>query len=243
MVLADAILLAAGSGTRYQREHPKQFDVIAGQPVFMHALRSLMKLKGVRHVIGVFPKDYINDAEKIIEDALGPNHPVRLVIGGATRPESSRLAIAAIAQMSPAPERVLIHDASRPYFSKAFHSRVQKTFGAWIPVIPVSDTLKRVEDSQVQETVDRNELYRAQTPQIFDFSVLQSLWSQVGELSHFTDDASLCEQFKVPVGTFEGDLSNIKLTYPVEAEMLRPLLNQATDKEACESESDTTYTV
>ena len=121
------------------------------------------------------------------------------------------------------------------------------SFGAWIPVVPVVETLKRVEDHRVVETVDRSLVHRVQTPQIFEYTVIRSLMERIKEGSEptFTDDASLCEYYGIPVGVFDGDVRNIKLTYDFEFEALRQMLGAAESKERakCAPESGTTYTV
>src|SRR5207245_2854481 len=119
---------------------------------------------------------------------------------------------------------------------------------AWIPVVPVTETLKRVENQQVVETVDRSQVQRVQTPQIFEYTVIRSLMEQARDLKGtlFTDDASLCEYYGIPVGTFEGDVQNLKLTYQFELETLRSFFKDGVGPRetahACAPESDTTFT-
>jgi 2-C-methyl-D-erythritol 4-phosphate cytidylyltransferase len=140
---------------------------------------------------------------------------------------------------------VLIHDACRPYLSRAFLGRIRerildRSCGAWVPVVPVVETLKRVEKARVVETVDRGSVHRVQTPQIFEYDVIRSLAEKAKGTAHtFTDDASLCEAEGIPVGVFEGDIRNVKLTYDFELETLHTLLETP-----CKAapESDTTYT-
>ncbi len=97
---------------------------------------------------------------------------------------------------------------------------------------------------RVVETVDRGMVQRVQTPQVFEFTVIRSLVEKVKEAPelNFTDDASLCEYYGIPVGVFEGDVRNLKLTYGFELDTLRTMLETAKEP-LCEPESVTTSTV
>jgi 2-C-methyl-D-erythritol 4-phosphate cytidylyltransferase/2-C-methyl-D-erythritol 2,4-cyclodiphosphate synthase len=107
------------------------------------------------------------------------------------------------------------------------------------------ETLKRVEDQRVVETVDRGLVQRVQTPQVFEFTVIRSLVEKVKESPelNFTDDASLCEYYGIPVGVFDGDVRNIKLTYGFELDTLRSVLVETAKELKCEPELVTTSTV
>lgn len=263
MVTIDAILLGGGIGKRFSdtadsgiTSHPKQFLVIGDAPVWIHALRSLLRLDCVRQAVMAVPENFIG----LAHEQLGKFFPdcpvpVRIIPGGEKRQDSSRFALEALEMTSPPPSRVLIHDACRPFLSSELLERIKvalfdRSFGAWIPVVPVIETLKRVEHHQVIETVNRAEVWRVQTPQIFEFGVIRSLVEKtrgLGEIN-FTDDASLCEYYGIPVGTFEGDVRNIKLTYDFELESLQAMLEKSRLERSliqipCASESATTYTV
>lgn len=258
MVISDLILLGAGHGTRFaetartpsNKELPKQFQLLESTPVFIHALRSLASMQVFRQALVVVPKQYIQLAKQQIEKFLPDLHlPVHFIEGGARRQDSSRLAIEWLQESNPLPTRILIHDACRPFLSRELRKTIRtcledRAYGAWIPVVPVIETLKRVENQKVIETVDRSLVHRVQTPQIFEFSVIHSLMGRVKDLAElsFTDDAALCEYYGIPVGVFEGDVRNIKLTYDFELETLKQILAEAKKVAACESESATTFT-
>lgn len=261
MSVIDAILLGGGVGRRFSEAPaegptttPKQFVSLGGEPVWIHALKRLCRVEGLRQVVFTVPTDYLRVAQNQLREFYPECPvPVRIIIGGERRQDSSRNALEALEQTSPPPTRVLIHDACRPYLSDKFLQRIQeagidRSYGAWIPVVPVVETLKKVENHQVLETVDRSAVQRVQTPQIFEFSVIRSLVEKTRSLSdlNFTDDASLCEYYGIPVGTFEGDVRNIKLTYDFEMSALESMLQKNPEKAApkipCESESASTYT-
>jgi len=244
MITHDAILLGGGLGTRYtdggkKTTLPKQFETLGAKPVFIHALESLISLQCLRQIVLTVPETHIELAHDLIEKHLGnrPAVKIRIIAGGKTRQESSRLALESLDEG--APTRVLIHDACRPYLSDTLLASVKnclwdRAYGAWVPVVPVTETLKKIEKQEVVETVDRSLFQRVQTPQIFEYTVIRSLMERAKNAPelNFTDDASLCEYYGIPVGVFEGDVRNIKLTYDFELETLRQLL--------CAPESDTT---
>ena len=260
MIILDGIVLGGGSGSRFSGSPagnsalPKQFQMLGNAPVLVHAVRSLLSMDCLRQIVVTAPPSLVETTQDLLETYLVPSSVrIRVVAGGIQRQDSSRLALAALEQDNEAPARVLIHDGCRPYLGAAFLGRIRerlldRSYGAWIPVVPITETLKRVENSQVIETVDRSKVVRVQTPQIFEYPVIRSLMEQAATLdsSLFTDDASLCEYYGIPVGTFEGDFQNIKLTYQFELETLRAFLKDGpANREispSCAPESATTFT-
>jgi 2-C-methyl-D-erythritol 4-phosphate cytidylyltransferase len=256
MITIDAILLGGGVGRRFsQASHeenslPKQFRMLGSEPVFVHALRSLISLDCLRQILVMVPKPYLGLAREQLSDYLGDCPiPIHVAPGGERRSDSSRLALEILERSVPLPTRVLIHDGCRPYLSPEFRARIKtalvdRSYGAWIPGVSVTDTLKRVENHQVVETVDRAIVQRVQTPQVFEYSVIRSLAEKTKDLNNinFTDDAALCEYYGIPVGVFEGDVRNVKLTYDFELRAMQSMMTDSKDA-ACESDSVTTYTV
>ncbi len=252
MLTMDAILLGGGVGSRFaggaqgkSPETPKQFQMLGNAPVFVHCLRSLLAANCFRQIVMTAPKEYVSSAQELLESFVSPQPRtvIRIVQGGDRRQDSSLVALEAVEELSPTPARVVIHDACRPFLSREFLSRIKerlldRSYGAWVPVVPVVETLKRVENHRVIETVDRSLVHRVQTPQIFEYTVIRSLAEKVRELNdlNFTDDASLCEYYGIPVGVFEGDVKNIKLTYEFEMETLRSMLETSTREPECAPE-------
>lgn len=261
MVTIDAILLGGGNGRRYADSAlsaavPKQFLLLGGLPVWIHSLKALVAMECVRRVVFAVPPDFVAVAERqLVEHLPGCPLPLKIIVGGERRQDSSRNALEALELTSPPPTRVLIHDACRPYLSSDLIDRLKnatfdRSYGAWIPVVPVIETLKKIENHQVMETVERAGVQRVQTPQIFEFNVIRSLVEKTRSLTdiNFTDDASLCEYYGIPVGTFAGDVRNIKLTYDFEMDALVALLERrklehSGEQVICESESASTFTV
>jgi 2-C-methyl-D-erythritol 4-phosphate cytidylyltransferase len=258
MLITDAILLGGGAGKRFSTSTetpseglPKQFRMLGNAPVFIHCLRSILEMDSFRQVIFVVGEPHLALAQEQIDSYLtpAPKIPIRIISGGERRQDSSRLALEAIEATPPIATRVLIHDACRPYLSKDFCRRIlealgDRSYGAWVPIVPVVETLKRVKNHQVVETVDRAAVQRVQTPQVFEYTVIRSLVQKTRDREdlNFTDDASLCEYYGIPVGVFEGDVRNIKLTYSFEMQTLSTML-QETRPPSCEPGSATTFTV
>ena len=222
------ILVAAGSGSRFGSDTPKQFLLLAGKPVIRHAAEALAP-----HVALIQP---VGDRTTIGAALQGIDH-LPIVPGGATRQESVRAGLEALAAIDPqsVPDIVLVHDAARPCIPTRtvpdLLAALQTAPGA-IPAVPVADTLKRAQPEPAQEhgqrraiaaTVPRDGLYRAQTPQGFHFATLLAL-HRAGSHQGVTDDASLLEAAGETVLLVDGAEANIKLTYPEDAVRLEQAL-------------------
>lgn len=198
-----AILVAAGSGSRFGAETPKQFLSLAGKPVIRHAGEILATMADQLQPVG--------DAVAI-EAALSGLPHLPPVPGGSSRQDSVRAGLEALEAI--APDVVLVHDAARPLIPPgtvpALLAALDTAAGA-IPAVPVADTLKRVVGGVIAATVSRDGLYRAQTPQAFRFPVL--LAAHRADIKGATDDASLLEAIGEHVAIVPGSEDNIKLTY------------------------------
>ena len=210
-----ALLVAAGTGSRFAADIPKQFVQIAGKPVLRHAAEAL-----ARHAELLQP---VGEAEPIRRALAGLRH-LPVVAGGATRQQSVRAGLEALAPF--APDIVLVHDAARPFIPPATIRDILAALlhapGA-IPAMPVADTLKRAAQGIVTATVERENLFRAQTPQGFRFPTLLALHRNAGGAS-LTDDASLLEQAGETVMLVAGSEDNIKLTYKEDQMRLERVL-------------------
>jgi 2-C-methyl-D-erythritol 4-phosphate cytidylyltransferase/2-C-methyl-D-erythritol 2,4-cyclodiphosphate synthase len=206
-----ALLVGAGSGTRFGAETPKQFLPLGGRPVLRHAAETL-----VEHVEMLQP---VGDKAPI-EAALEGLRHLPPVPGGATRQQSVHAGLEALG--ADAPDVVLVHDAARPLIPRdtipALLAALEHAPGA-IPAIPVADTLKRVVDGVITATAPRDGLYRAQTPQAFRFPVLLAA-HRAGTAGAATDDASLLEAAGLTVAIVPGSEDNIKLTWPEDLRRL-----------------------
>jgi len=220
-----ALLMAAGTGSRFGAERPKQYLALAGRPILRHAAEALLADGGVTALLPVVAGP--TEAQEA-EAALAGLPCLPAVQGGATRQASVRAGLEALA--AEPPDIVLVHDAARPFVPAGTVPALLKALEACpgaIPAQPVSDTLKAGEDGRVQRTVPRAGLYRAQTPQAFRFTVLLDAHRAAREEA--TDDAALLEAAGLPVALLPGSESNLKVTYPedlarAEASLLPRLL-------------------
>ena len=208
MTAIYALVVAAGRGTRFGGTLPKQYLPLAGSSVLHHAVAGFAahpRIAGVQVVIR--PEDG-NEFERAMRgvSVLPP------VPGGAERQDSVRLGLEALAPQ--APERVLIHDGARPFPDAGLIDRVLDGLdreAAAIPALPLGDTVKRVADGRIVETVDRSQLWRAQTPQGFHFAaILAAHRAAVGRV--LTDDAAVAEAAGIRPLIVAGSDDNLKVT-------------------------------
>jgi 2-C-methyl-D-erythritol 4-phosphate cytidylyltransferase / 2-C-methyl-D-erythritol 2,4-cyclodiphosphate synthase len=204
------VVVAAGRGVRAGGKTPKQYRDISGVPVIRAALTAFAShpaIQLVQPVIRIEDIDQYRSAARGL-DLLDP------VAGGATRQASVAAGLEAL--HGHRPDRVLVHDAARPFVSAALIERALAAKGAAVPALPVVDTVKVVGDGRVLETLDRARLRTIQTPQVFDFDQLLAAHRKAAAAGkhEFSDDAALAEWAGISVGTFDGDPGNVKLTTP-----------------------------
>ncbi|UCD23215.1 MAG: 2-C-methyl-D-erythritol 4-phosphate cytidylyltransferase [Gemmatimonadota bacterium] len=194
---------------------PKQFREIGGVPMLLRALRPFAQHPRVRQLVIALPTAFVSSPPAWLEPVASGR--LRIVAGCATRAES---VLAALNELEPDCRIVLIHDAARPFVSYETVDRVIESSkeAAAVPCVRVTDTLKRVhEDSyRVVETVSREGLWRAQTPQGFPRDLLEDAYQRIGAdaISQFTDEAALCEAAGYPVQIVPDSDRNIKITNP-----------------------------
>jgi 2-C-methyl-D-erythritol 4-phosphate cytidylyltransferase/2-C-methyl-D-erythritol 2,4-cyclodiphosphate synthase len=214
-----AILVAAGSGSRFGAPMPKQFLALAGKPVVRWAAETLLSHVDLLQPVG---------ERGPVEAALQGLAHLPVVAGGATRQDSVRAGLEALAIH--APDIVLVHDAARPHIPpgtiEALLWALKGGAPGAIPAAPVADTLKRGNNGTIETTVLRTNLFRAQTPQAFDFTTLLAL-HRAAVTPEATDDAWLLEQAGQAVALVPGDEENIKMTFAADAERLERILAPA----------------
>ena len=208
------ILVAAGTGSRFGGDLPKQFHSVAGRTVIRHAADIFAQAGMVIQPVG--------DAAAIDPALHGLDH-LATVPGGATRQQSVRAGLEALADI--APDIVLVHDAARPVIPPgtidALVQALQTRPGA-IPALAVADTLKRASGDTIATTVPRDFLFRAQTPQAFHYALLRDLHRSAPEGA--TDDAAILEAAGYEVALITGSEDNIKLTWPHDLIRLERIL-------------------
>ncbi len=203
-----ALLVAGGQGTRMQGTLPKQFLLLAGEPILAHSLRRFA-LRGLDIYLVMHP-DYMLHWKDICQTLHNiPAH--HLVAGGKTR----ALSVAAGLAFIPDNGLVAIHDAVRPLCSEALIQRLfisAEKNGSAVPVLPCRDTLRMLTaDGSI--TVPRDHYRLVQTPQVFDIAKLKQAF-QLPDFEKYTDEASLYEAAGNNVHLEAGEESNIKITFP-----------------------------
>ncbi len=223
-----AIIPAAGLGRRMQSDTEKPYMTIGGRSILAHTLSVFEACPAIDgYVLVVEPSRVASCRAMRSEPAVAYPKLVSVVAGGRTRQESVYLGLMALDSDTGS---VLIHDAARPCVTQhALEASILGCvqYGAVISGTPSTDTLKIVRDGRVEGTPDRSTLWRAQTPQTFQYRVLRAAHEQAREEGHTgTDDAELVERAGYVVRMIEGAPDNIKLTTAEDLEIVERTLRR-----------------
>jgi 2-C-methyl-D-erythritol 4-phosphate cytidylyltransferase/2-C-methyl-D-erythritol 2,4-cyclodiphosphate synthase len=203
------VLLAAGRGERLGANQPKAFVSVTGRSLLEHALGNVLAAKGVAQVVLACPQSHLEQTKQLVA-GLNASVVVDVVVGGQTRQQSIANALAKVSDHPV----VLVHDSARAFASSQLFENVaaavtQHQCGI-LPVLPVVDTIKRVDGHLVQETIDRDQLRIAQTPQGFPTAALKAAYA-TPDAEH-TDDASLFQWHGGKVICVAGEPNAFKVT-------------------------------
>ncbi|HEY4620640.1 MAG TPA: 2-C-methyl-D-erythritol 4-phosphate cytidylyltransferase [Gaiellaceae bacterium] len=217
-----ALIAAAGTGERLGIDRPKAFASLGGRPLLAESLDRLDRCPWIDAVVVAAPPGWEEPAILLAEE-LAATKVVACVPGGATRAESVR---AALAEVPDDALVVLVHDAARPLVGDEVVERVlaplTEGYAGAVPALPIPDTVKRVEGGIVVETLARDGLVRAQTPQAFLAPALRA--ALAGDLSGATDCASLLERAGDRVAVVAGDPRLLKVTTPEDLALVESWL-------------------
>lgn len=218
------IIVAGGKGLRMGGDLPKQFMPLHGKPVLMHTIERFRYYSDELKIILVLPHEQQDYWRQICQKHnFTVEHTV--VDGGQTRFHSSQNGVAAVPD--DATGVIGIHDGVRPFVSEETIARcfeAARQFGAALPVLPVTDTLRRVTDDGGYN-VQRNDYRTVQTPQTFDAQLLKQAFKQ-SYSDNFTDDASVVEALGHKVTMVDGNRENIKLTTPFDLVVAEALIKK-----------------
>ncbi len=216
------IVVAAGASTRMGID--KIFTKIAGYPVIYHTLQCFQTHPLVKHICVVVESSKIPIMEQIVAEN-NFSKVEHICAGGNTRQESVQ---SGLKELSPT-QFVGIHDGARPCIN---HETITNCItqaqihGNAITAIPVTDTIKKIDNTnQIMHTIDRSQLWQAQTPQIFTLETLQQSYDVVSK--EFTDDSSLLESLNIKIHVSMGDPTNIKITTPGDLIMAEQIIKQS----------------
>lgn len=215
MIAAAAVLVAGGRGRRMGGE-PKQLRLLGGRPTMCWAAKPLLEVLTGPLVV-VLPEESLAEGEALLRGYLGAAAGrLRVTGGGARRRDSVRAGLDALDERPAAEATVLVHDAVRPFASRALAQRVATRAArgrAVVPAVPLADTLKEVEGRRVVATRDRDRFVAAQTPQAFPRMLLVEAMAAASD-ADASDCAALCERIGAPVEWVPGEPLNRKLTEP-----------------------------
>lgn len=209
-----ALIPAAGVGARMAAAAPKQYLPISGKPMLRHTIDAFLSSRLISHTYVV-----VSPGDGHI-DAIAPSGPVSVLrCGGATRMESIRNGLQALAGTIASDDWVLVHDAARPGLDAALIEKLITAVGSdpvgGLLALPVVDTVKRSGAGEVQ-TVARDGLWLAQTPQMFRYKLLGEALAAAKDPNLVTDDASAIEAMGLSPRLVEGHPRNLKVTLPAD---------------------------
>lgn len=221
---AAAIIPAAGFGTRMQLDHPKQYHLLSDIPVLVRTVRAFIENPNISEIVVVVPEQWLSQTEKLFAQYRVDIRNLQTVAGGDRRQDSVYNGLLAVSADC---EIVLVHDGARPLISqdiitRCYHGAVQH--GAVIAAVPVKDTLKKgKEDGKVAATVDRTNLFQAQTPQAVRKDLLIKAY-HLNRDKDVTDESSLLEKAGISVTLVDGAETNMKITRPEDLVLAEQIL-------------------
>ncbi|MBO82743.1 MAG: 2-C-methyl-D-erythritol 2,4-cyclodiphosphate synthase [Actinobacteria bacterium] len=213
-----AVLLCGGKSVRMGGVDKTSLE-LGRDPVFIKSLKKLLACMHINKVLIVASRENENLIKKYVKSY---DYDADVILGGERRQDSVRNAINYL--RDEAIDFVVIHDGGRPFFSQNILESGLKYLSekkAVIPVIPISDTVKKVSQEKVELTIKRDGLFRSQTPQFFDFKLLSKFVTSVAESESYTDEAQLFENNNQSVFVIPGELRNEKISNRDDFELLK----------------------
>jgi 2-C-methyl-D-erythritol 4-phosphate cytidylyltransferase len=224
-----ALVPAAGSGARLGGQKPKQYLELARQPMVYHCLRAFAQVERIDQTYVLLHPD--DSVWETLDRTGFACRVTALRCGGETRADTVRGGLAMLAESVNTDDWILVHDAARPLITaSAINSLIdalaQDAVGGLL-ALPVADTVKREEESRVVQTVARDRLWLAQTPQMFRYGLLREALARSANHS-ITDEAQAVEAMGLQPRLVRGDARNFKITYPQDVALAELLLGDRT---------------
>ena len=229
------VVLAGGIGTRMGNvEKPKQFMEIGGKPIIIHTIEKFVMNPQFEKVLVLSPKQWIKHTEDLIKKYIPDIDNVVVISGGSTRNETIMNSIKYIEEQGKLNEDTIIvtHDSVRPFVTHRIleeNIKFAKEFGACDTVIPATDTIvESVDHNLISSIPDRSTMYQGQTPQSFKALQLRQLYEGLDEKEKeiLTDACKIMVIKGEKVHLVEGEVSNIKITYPYDLRVAESLLSE-----------------
>ncbi|MCS7187608.1 MAG: 2-C-methyl-D-erythritol 4-phosphate cytidylyltransferase [Armatimonadetes bacterium] len=225
--MTTSIIPAAGKGTRLGSNLPKALVPIAGKPMITWTIAAFEQTPVVNAIVLVAPDDSLEEFERLRTENKWQK-VFKIIPGGTDRQQSVWKGLQAMPSET---EWVIVHDAARPLVKPSLIVSVweaaQEIGTAAIAALPCSDTVKRTLDGVlIAETLDREQIWLAQTPQVFAADLLKEAHEQaIKDGCSATDDAALVERLGVPIRLVMGDPTNIKITHSVDLILVEALIS------------------
>jgi 2-C-methyl-D-erythritol 4-phosphate cytidylyltransferase len=222
-----AIVAAAGMGTRFGSELPKQFLPLGDKPMVVHCLELFERSELMDEVILVVPEDYLAYASQVVVDQFNFTKIRKIKAGGKTRQES---VMAGLSACPTGIDLVVIHDGDRPFLTDTLLKEVMTRAaidGAAILAVPARESIKMAENGFISKTMKRDVVWIAQTPQVFRFVDILDAHRRAEAAHHdATDDSELFEQYCGRVAIIHGCYNNIKITTPGDLILARAMYKE-----------------
>lgn len=217
-----ALIVAGGSGSRMGSSLPKQFMMLNGKPVLYYTLKTFLDTWADLQVVLVLPVDYTDMGQEII-DAFFEKSRIRITAGGDTRFQSVKNGLALIGEES----IIFVQDGVRCLLSEALIRRCYDQAvetGTAIPAIPSNDSIRLLSE-EGNTAYDRSKVMLIQTPQTFHSKILLPAF-QIDYKDKFTDEATVVEAYGMKVSLVEGEITNIKITTPMDLHIAERILQE-----------------
>lgn len=222
-----ALITAAGKGLRMQSPIPKQYLLLGGRPILAQTLSVFEKCPDIDGVYVIVPQDQMEMVQRDIIEKYRFKKVLKVVRGGKTRQQSVYNGLKAIRSDCAI---VVVHDGVRPLVRERLITesiQAARKHGAAVVGVPARDTIKRATAGKKLKTLDREEIWMAQTPQSFQFPLLLKAYQKAEEDGfQGTDDAALVERLGHPVTLIQGDYTNIKITTPEDLALAETLFER-----------------
>ncbi|MCH5252484.1 MAG: 2-C-methyl-D-erythritol 4-phosphate cytidylyltransferase [Lachnospiraceae bacterium] len=235
-----AAVLAGGSGSRMgNKEKPKQYLNLAGTPILIHTLEKFYINNHLEKILVLCPEEWLEYTKDLVKKYIGKTDRVLVIEGGSTRNETIMNAICWLEEQYELTEEDIIvtHDSVRPFVTYRIieeNIKFAKKYGACDTVIPATDTIVESEDRQnISNIPKRSRMYQGQTPQTFQIKKLKRLYDALSEKEKelLTDAAKIFVVQGEKVCLAEGEVSNIKITYPYDLRVAESLIQTGHSEE------------
>ena len=218
------IIPAAGSGNRFGGE--KQFKLFRGKPLLSYSIDKFVKISSVKEIIIIVPKGHVEKIKNFFKSTYSKDKVLKVVIGGQTRQESVKNGLNVLAKEI---DLVCVHDAARPFVTeKLINKTIEKSImydGAIAATQPV-DTVKLFSNNKIKYSLDRENIWLAQTPQVFKKDKLVIAFENaLNKKITGTDESSLMEEAGFSIVPVVGETSNFKVTFSIDWERLNEVRN------------------